>query len=396
MTLQLPAYLQNAKVNPALAARASQGLGAAMPPRVSRKGGRFTILGANGLPFGNTQPALTIDAIVLGANEFASRVYYEGEFQAGDNVAPDCFSDNGIGPSTQSSKPQHGTCQLCPRATWGDAVSRVTGKGVPSCSTLKKVAVIIPSTGSPTVFLVDIPPKSLKAWRSYVAHVVGQGAPLEFIVTRFKFDDKEPNVLAFEPQDFVPEAFVEPIIKIRDSEEPGIVVGALDRAIATPPVLAAATAPIALPEPKRTVIEPFTTTGAIGAGAQEHPLVAQVKEVVDASIAKDAAFLNGGPPAPEKRPPGRPRKVDPTATPAAAAPPAEEDEAALMRKLEEIRAAKAKPVTVNTTAQPVQTSTTKADSFIQGDKPAFGVVNNAPPAPADIESMLAKAFALPV
>ena len=43
--------------------------------------------------------SFTLDVIIVNANKHLSKVFYAGAYTGEEVKAPDCFSDNGIGPS---------------------------------------------------------------------------------------------------------------------------------------------------------------------------------------------------------------------------------------------------------------------------------------------------------
>jgi hypothetical protein len=219
--LQRPSYLQ--APNAAVLAKAAAGLGIIQPPRISIADDRFTVVQANGQRHPQIAPALTLDVIVVGANNGVSQVYYDGPYDVNSPAAPACWSDNQIGPSKDAMQPQAETCAICPRAVW-DQIS-ANGNKVPACNQHKKLGVLV-AGGGDTVYLLSIPPASLKVWKAYVAHVGSQGAGVEEIVTRLSIENK---TLGFDPVDFIPEGAVPLVRKIVESDEADSVVGNLDR-----------------------------------------------------------------------------------------------------------------------------------------------------------------------
>ena len=222
--LQRPAYLAN-RTQSTLASTLSGGLGVAQPPRISLKDDRFTLLMPNGDRHPAVAPSLTIDVIVVGGNPTASRIYYDASYDAADAAAPVCWSDNGVGPSVSAGTPQSATCADCPQAVWGAKISS-QGSKIPACSTVKKVAVLVAGAGE-TVFLLQIPPGSLKPWRGFLAHLDTLGAAIDEVIVRLSMTDK---TLAFEPVDFLPQAVYEFAQKIMAGPEPDAVVGVKDKA----------------------------------------------------------------------------------------------------------------------------------------------------------------------
>ena len=221
--LQRPAYLQN-RAPSALSNVLAGGIGTAQPPRISLKDDRFTLIMPNGDRHPSVQPSLTIDVVVVGGNPSASRVYYDVAYDANDVTAPVCWSDNGVGPSVGAGTPQSQTCDQCKWAVWGSKISQ-NGSKIPACSTIKKVAVLVAGAGE-TVFLLSIPPASLKPWRGFLAHLDTLGASVEEVAIRLSLNDK---TLGFDPVDFLPEAVYQFAQKVIASPEPDAVCGVKDK-----------------------------------------------------------------------------------------------------------------------------------------------------------------------
>jgi len=220
--LQRPNYLQPAKTN--LFASLTGGLGSAQPPRVSIKDDRFTLIQANGERHPMVPPSLTLDVVIVGGNPHASRMYFSEGFEAESGAPPDCFSDNGVSPSEQALRPQSEKCASCKHSAW-DHINAL-GNAVPACSTRKKVAVIVAGAGE-TVYLLTVPPASLKVWNKYMAHLEGEGVGAPYhVVTRLSIEEKR---LKFDPVDWIPETAVSFIERVAASDEPAIVCNVKDR-----------------------------------------------------------------------------------------------------------------------------------------------------------------------
>jgi hypothetical protein len=138
----LPSYLLN-RQSRATTEDMVSGIGSSIPAHLSITDNRFTLVDASG----NEKPVQTfhLDVCILGSNNNVSRIFYDPskKFSKGDNTPPLCWSDNGVGPSRQSSTPQSPTCAVCPHAEWGSAVSQMTGRGIPACQSGKKLAFIV-------------------------------------------------------------------------------------------------------------------------------------------------------------------------------------------------------------------------------------------------------------
>lgn len=201
MTNQLPAHLQGLQA-PDIAGTLSANLGSAMPPHVSIANNRFMLIdaGNNEIPVPTFDPQLGpyLDAAIVDVNPVMSRIYFSGQFDSNaDGVRPDCFSDNGVGPSVASSSPQAPTCAACPRSEWTKV--NANGKKVPWCSHKQKVALLIP--GFQTLFLLAVPPNSHGPMREYVEKCKGNGANIADLITRISFVSQ--GTLQFQPISYI-------------------------------------------------------------------------------------------------------------------------------------------------------------------------------------------------
>jgi hypothetical protein len=199
----LPTHLQNLQA-PDLASTLSANLGSAMPPHVSIGGGRFTLIdaGNNEIPVPTFDPAIGVylDAAIIGVNPVMSRVYFAGAYDPqAEGSRPDCFSDNGIGPSVSANSPQAPTCAICPRAEWTKINNN--GKKVPWCSQKQKVALLIP--GFQTLFLLAVPPNSHGPMREYVEKCKGNGVNIANLITRISFVPGVQGTLQFQPVSYI-------------------------------------------------------------------------------------------------------------------------------------------------------------------------------------------------
>lgn len=204
---QLPAHLLNRQSKPVR--QALQNLNRSSPPYLSIEGGRFTLVDA----VGNEQPVQTfdpqlgpyIDINIIDANEHISKVFWGADNAYNPNaqtyLPPVCFSDNGVGPSRNSTEPQSPTCAQCPNGVWGSATSRITGKGIKACVDVKKVAFT--TAGHNTVFLLRIPPNSLKNMGLYEGGFSGQPIDISDIVTRVSFVPGIQGTLQFQAVDYI-------------------------------------------------------------------------------------------------------------------------------------------------------------------------------------------------
>jgi hypothetical protein len=293
-----------------------------------------------------------------------------------DNSPPLCFSDNGAGPSKQSSMPQAPTCAVCPHAEWGSAVSAMTGRGVPACQSGKKIAFIVPGDADDIVYMLKVPPASLKNLQKYVktlaANAIG-GRPAEppDVITRLEFESQ--GVLKFNGVALVDEDTFNRSEQVYATDAIAQVTGRDDVAIDPSRRLAApvqTNGALAGPQPTRMAppqeVRPQDPFGATTAAAPQTTTALPFSPGTAATAAQQVLQESPKPPKATKK------------TKAADAPaPTAEDGLAIpgfLRRTQES----------TVTTQPAAAAAAN-----------FGMVSNAPAPSNDVNDALAKAFALP-
>ena len=356
---QLPAYLLNRQSRTTTDDFVG-GIGSSVPAHLSITDNRFTLVDGSG----NEKPIQTfhLDVCVIGSNNNVSRVFYDPskKYTKGDNSPPLCFSDNGTGPSKQSSTPQAPTCAVCPHAEWGSAVSQMTGRGIPACQSGKKLAFIVPGDADEIVYMLKVPPASLKNLQKYVktlsANSIGsRPAEPPDVITRLEFESQ--GVLKFNAVGIVDEDTFNRTERAYATDAIAQVTGRDDVAI----------------DASRQLAPPVQTGGAL-AGPQParmappSPAPATTLSLPPQGQVQPTLVPASEPP----KPPRAPRKPKADTTPAV-----EPDDAlaipAFLRRTQE--------ATVEN--QPAAAAAN------------FGMVQNAPPPSNDVNEALQKAFALP-
>lgn len=201
----LPAHLAHRQRRD-IATAAIGGINVGAGPHISIKDNRFTIVDGAG----NSKPVmqLFLDVCIIDVNASVSKIFFDPNVKydpSGENNNPPlCFSDNGVGASAQASNPQNTSCMACQWNIWGSSQSQVTGKQTKACNDVKKMAVVIPGDPSQLVYLLRVPPASLKNLAKYTQTVAGHGVDLPDVVTRLEFESQ--GVLKFTPTGYVDEA----------------------------------------------------------------------------------------------------------------------------------------------------------------------------------------------
>jgi hypothetical protein len=244
----LPAYLQNDAADD-LARRISDNLPKSAPPYISIEGNRFTLVDSAGEE--EAIETLYLDVCILDVGDHISKIYYEQEYggKAGTGAPPDCWSDNGVAPSRSAAKPQSPTCMGCPKNEWGSAVSKMSGKGVKACRDYYKLACLVP--GDDMIFLLRVPPNSLKNIDAYTMKFNGQEVGLSSVMTRMSFVPGVQGTLQFQAIDYIDEATHKTRIAVRNSKATDAIVGRTDKPREGLPIsqpVAQITAPAAPPQ----------------------------------------------------------------------------------------------------------------------------------------------------
>ena len=270
--MNLPAHLQKYQTRD-IGQTLSQNLGTAAPPYVSIAGNRFTLIDAAGneMPVPTFDPAIGVylDACIIDSGDHISRTFYATKYDPSAAVfsPPDCWSDNGVGPSVSATHPQSPTCAACPNAVWGSATS-AQGKAIPACQMVQKVALLVP--GFPqSIFLLRVPPNSHKHLRAYQETCKGSGVMIANVITRIYFDQTTQGTLLFKGVNYIDEAVAQLRQAAWDEKKTDALVGRTDVArpagtIAAPAaVQQIAAQPTAMPPAGHQFLEsPLGVTGA--------------------------------------------------------------------------------------------------------------------------------------
>lgn len=254
----LPAHLQG-YATPDITDRLAGNLGVGSVPYVSIMGNRLTLVDSTG-----DEEAITtvdpktgipyLDCCIADVGDHPSKIYYAKAFDpnAAGYAPPDCWSDNGIGPSTLCSSPQARSCTPdpegvhgCKLAVWGSATSKVSGKGIPACAKNQKLALVLP--GDDITFLLRVPPNSLDNLKAYNLKFKGQPFSIRDVVTRISFEAGGIGTLTFMATGFIDPALLKQRQAVLAEKKTDAIVGRGDKPIGGQ--LAGGQAAAALPPP---------------------------------------------------------------------------------------------------------------------------------------------------
>ncbi len=247
---KLPQYLAHLASKLPVASLA-QGISAGGHPRISIKGSRFRLQSISGDEV--VVPQMFLDVVIVDQNPNGlSKIFYAKKWDSStpDGLAPDCFSDNGVGPSDKAASPQHSNCAQCPNNVWGSKVNETSGKQSKACGDVKKLAVLIAANPTGPVFELRVPGDSLKGLAAYATGLDKHGVPFSTVITRLTFDTNVSHQrLAFNPaydqsgqMPYITEEMAEIVSEIIGTDEVDQCTGAKDKPV-TARALGAAVGP---------------------------------------------------------------------------------------------------------------------------------------------------------
>lgn len=223
----LPAHLQNRKsANVTAAAMGGIQVGKAHH-RISINGKLWRLQDTQGNEF--VVQAFHLDLIIVGANQHVSKAFYDMKYDPkAEGVAPACYSDNGIGPSSRAEKPQHHSCKICPMNVWGSKISEL-GSKTKMCGDSKKLAVILADNPTGAIYELRIPAVSMANVHAIAKDLESRGISLGDVVLRVSFDQQEsfPKVV-FEPTGYLSEMQMNAADQAASGKEVEEVIGADD------------------------------------------------------------------------------------------------------------------------------------------------------------------------
>lgn len=190
----LPAHLRDPMFFGANEA-ASAGISLGGFDRISIRQNRFRLVDPSGTEV--VVNDLHLDVVIISANPSVSKRFYPNAYdpKATESVAPSCFSDNGIGPSSRAEDPQSATCAACPHNAWGSKVTP-SGTQIKACSDSKLFAVMLDgnlnSSGDGLrdglVYQLSVPAASMGGFAKFAGDMKNRGAPLPALIARLTFD----------------------------------------------------------------------------------------------------------------------------------------------------------------------------------------------------------------
>lgn len=149
-------------------------------------------------PDDDTEPASSLEIVLIKANANVSKVYYEEGYVEGSDTPPTCYSNDGKVPAEDSEDRQCATCAKCPNNAWGSRITE-SGKKGKACSDSRRVAIAA-AGDLERVMLLRVPAASLKPLMQYGQTLTKKGVPYQAIVTKIGFDHTVAHpLLTFKP-----------------------------------------------------------------------------------------------------------------------------------------------------------------------------------------------------
>jgi hypothetical protein len=191
----------NAAVDPRMQALAKSGVGMDLGEGIK---GSYGIVGIKGskfhLKYKGVDTVLQnsdgtacgyVDVVIVKANAFLNKQYFEGNYVEGVNAAPVCYSLDGKTPSDASTKKQAASCALCPKNQFGSKIGD-NGSKQKACRDTKKLAVVpladIRNATMGGAMLFRVPPSALKDLSVMADALKGRGYPYNAVAVRIGFD----------------------------------------------------------------------------------------------------------------------------------------------------------------------------------------------------------------
>lgn len=185
---KLPAHLRNLELDETT--KALMGGSGGSGKRISIRGGVFRML-VDGKEIAKNEER-SMNIVIVAANPKVSRSFYAGDYEEGKNIAPDCWSNDGIAPDTKVAEPQASKCASCPQNIAGSAKQG----GGRACRFSQRMAVMLENDMKGDVFQLTLPAQSIfgdveggkMPMQAYAKFLGGHGLPITAVVTEMRFD----------------------------------------------------------------------------------------------------------------------------------------------------------------------------------------------------------------
>jgi hypothetical protein len=185
----LPAHLRNLQLDATTKALMGGSSGSGGGKRISIRGNVFRML-IDGKEIAQNEDR-AMNVVIVAANESVSRNYYADTYEEGKNIAPTCWSNDGIAPDAKVEDPQASKCASCAQniAGSGQGTSR-------ACRYTQRLAVMLENDLRGDVYQLQLPAQSIfgnaesgkMPLQAYAKFLGGHGIPITAVVTEMRFD----------------------------------------------------------------------------------------------------------------------------------------------------------------------------------------------------------------
>jgi hypothetical protein len=188
--------------------------GARQNKRISIKGGVFRKY-AGGKEIGAIEDR-HMNVIFVKMAHKASRMYYEGVYQEGQKISPNCWSTDSETPDADVKTPLASKCADCDKSVKGSGQG---GTGT-ACRLSWRTAVVLPNDPAGDVMQLVLPATSAFGkedngrfpFRPYIQHLASHNVSAGRVITKMAFDTKSPT----------PKVLFSPAGKVEDADLPTI------------------------------------------------------------------------------------------------------------------------------------------------------------------------------
>jgi len=184
----LPAHLRNLQLDETTRALMG-GAGSGGGKRISIRGNVFRMIVDGKEIAQNEDRAMNI--IVVAANQHVSRSYYAETYEEGKNIAPTCWSNDGISPDSKVGEPQSDKCATCANNIAGSGQGKSR-----ACRYSQRLAVTLENDLQGNVYQLTLPAQSIfgdveggkMPLQAYAKFLGSHGLPITAVVTEMRFD----------------------------------------------------------------------------------------------------------------------------------------------------------------------------------------------------------------
>lgn len=185
----LPDYLRNPEddITKSLAGQSNA-------KSISIKGGVWRMVAGGEEIARNEDRAMNF--VIVAAAKTNSRTYYAGKYEEGKDIAPTCWSADGVKPNEEvpAEQRQHPTCANCPQNIEGSGEGKSR-----ACRFNRRLAVALENDIGGDVYRLQLPAKSVfgkpvdgkMSLQAYANFLSGHGVPISGVVTEARFDTAE-------------------------------------------------------------------------------------------------------------------------------------------------------------------------------------------------------------